>query len=387
MENLRQPFESSSKGANGETVRRDANGETQRNAQQRRRQQKQQDDLFLLLSLYMMHPPETEAEEDPAMEAEAAKGFGFENVEEYREWKRETRERGIPPEQAFAQLPPENLRRITQNPDGTRNEEGYQRLGAMASGSLLNLIAAKESGGNYDVVYGGKDSITFNGQQRQITDMTVREVLQWQRDQRAAGADSTAAGRYQIIYKTLNALSADMKIDGVSVLDMKFDETVQDRMALELLKQRGFNKYLQGNLSEEAFMRNLSQEWASFPKDFSGLSYYHGDGLNKAGVSPHTVLAAMRGAREQYLAAPGTTQERQLAAATGGTPGPIDDTKIAGASNEGREQFQRTATPPQPAPKPAEPGLATQFATAVTNKAHEAAASVGNFFTKTLGWG
>lgn len=39
-------------------------------------------------------------------------------------------------------------------------------------------------------------------------------------------------------------------------------------------------------------------EWASFPKDMSGASYYAGDGLNRAGVSPQTVLAQLRTIRE-----------------------------------------------------------------------------------------
>jgi hypothetical protein len=47
-----------------------------------------------------------------------------------------------------------------------------------------------------------------------------------------------------------------------------------------------------------AFMRNLSMEWASFPKDMSGVSYYAGDRLNAARVSPQTVLGQLRTIRE-----------------------------------------------------------------------------------------
>ena len=75
---------------------------------------------------------------------------------------------------------------------------------------------------------------------------------------------------------------------------------MQDRLATALLERRGYSKFLNGAISEARFMRNLSQEWASLPKDMGGASYYAGDGLNRALTSPQEAAARVLA----YLARP-----------------------------------------------------------------------------------
>jgi muramidase (phage lysozyme) len=145
---------------------------------------------------------------------------------------------------------------------------------------LLDLISRHESGGDYNIVYGGK--------RLDLTNMTVNQVLEWQSHQRLS-----AAGRYQIINKTLQGLKTEMHLTG----NEKFDETMQDRMATRLLERRGLNEFLSGKISQDEFQKRLSQEWASLPKDRSNRSYYEGDGLNKALTSSRvveTVLAQVK---------------------------------------------------------------------------------------------
>ncbi len=154
--------------------------------------------------------------------------------------------------------------------------------------ALLDMISRHESGGNYNIVYGGSEM--------NLTGMTVNEVLQWQRQTINNGSPSSAAGRYQIINKTLAGLKTEMGLSGNEI----FDEEMQDRMATVLLERRGYSSYLRGDISEERFMRNLSQEWAALPRDMTGRGYYDGDGLNRALTSPQAVLAALHHAREQY---------------------------------------------------------------------------------------
>ncbi|MCK5374722.1 MAG: hypothetical protein KAJ40_05515 [Alphaproteobacteria bacterium] len=157
---------------------------------------------------------------------------------------------------------------------------------------LLELIADKESGDNYNRVY-GKGVKTAN-----LTDMTVNEVLKWQKEYVKDGSPSSAAGRYQIIQGTLAGLKKEMGLSGNEL----YDESMQDRMAMHLLNGRGYQSYLKGTLSEDKFMRELSKEWAAMPKDGSGASYYAGDGLNKALVSPATMLLAMRNSKNITIA-------------------------------------------------------------------------------------
>jgi len=173
--------------------------------------------------------------------------------------------------------------------------------------ALLNLIATHESEGaarkqgvasGYDVVWSGI------GQQdrppKPLSTMTVQEVLDWQ-DGIDSRYNSEAAGRYQVMEDTLRGLVDRGDIDPASV----FDKNTQDQIGLKLLQRRGYDAFSSGQMDAVAFGNNLAKEWASFPvlADVRGQkrtvtrgeSYYAGDGLNRAGIDPQAVEAALRG--------------------------------------------------------------------------------------------
>jgi muramidase (phage lysozyme) len=149
---------------------------------------------------------------------------------------------------------------------------------------LLNMIVKPESGGNYNIAYGGRTPKTADG--RTLDEMSLNEV---RAHQRRMGHPSTAVGRYQIISSTMDSLIKEMGLTGNEI----FDEAMQDRMGIHLLKRRGLDDFLAGRITTQQFMKNLSQEWAGLPMDMSGRSYYHGDGLNRAGISPQEVLNSL----------------------------------------------------------------------------------------------
>lgn len=161
---------------------------------------------------------------------------------------------------------------------------------------IRDLIGKYESRGDYNIVYGG---IPKHLRPAALTNMTVAEVIAWQKHVVAAGAKSSAAGKYQIIRKTLEGLG----FPGSA----KFNTYTQDAMADALLDRRGFKKFLAGSISAEQMAIALSQEWASFPvpKDMQGAtrwvkkgqSYYQGDGLNNAHASVDEVMAALQAAK------------------------------------------------------------------------------------------
>lgn len=151
------------------------------------------------------------------------------------------------------------------------------------SRQLLNLIGHGESGGNYKAIHGGEKD--------DLTNLTLDEVLEWQDKHVADGAKSSAAGKYQIIRKTLSHLKDSLELSG----DEIFDEDMQDSLALALMKQRGFDEFVNGDLSAEEFQKRLSMEWAALPKDNTGAGYYDGDGLNKANIQPGELLDALSG--------------------------------------------------------------------------------------------
>lgn len=196
--------------------------------------------------------------------------LGFNDFGSFIDWQSEARQSGLPRSQISAQIDYKNF-------DFQESEN-----------AILDLIAEHESGGDYNIVYGGS--------QIDLTDMTINEVLDWQKDFVNGGSPSSAAGRYQIIQGTLSGLKDEMNLTG----EEKFDEQMQDRMGTVLLERRGYSSFLEGRISEDQFMRNLSQEWAALPKDHGGASYYAGDGLNKALVTPQAVLAALHQVREQH---------------------------------------------------------------------------------------
>lgn len=171
-----------------------------------------------------------------------------------------------------------HLERLPQKELGklTKGLENHQ-LAALPRKMILNMIAGAESSGNYNIAQGGRHA--------KFTSMTVKEVMQWQKDHKGEG-ESTAVGRYQIIAHTLEGLVQKHKIP----LNAKFDERMQDRLGNHLIDEAGFKEFAGGKMSTATYMYNLAAVWAGVPKDSQGMSYYQGIGSNKATISPETVL-------------------------------------------------------------------------------------------------
>ena len=149
---------------------------------------------------------------------------------------------------------------------------------------LLDLIAQAESRGNYNAYFGNASNTEVK-----FTEMSVAEVLDWQKAFVAQGNPSSAAGRYQIINTTLAGLVQELDLQGSEM----FDEAMQDRLALALLERRGVVAYINGRIDAKQFAAELAKEWAGLPRilgDAPEKSYYAGDGLNTALVGADEVL-------------------------------------------------------------------------------------------------
>jgi muramidase (phage lysozyme) len=172
------------------------------------------------------------------------------------------------------------------------------QTGQSASGNpLLALIGSIEAPKGYDQVYGG----TVLQPPKPITQMTIRELYNWQNASVAAGSGSSAAGQYQVIRTTLKSLVDD----GTVSWNDTYSPATQDRIGVSLLNRRGYQKWQRGAISDAQFGQNLSQEWASLPAVFKdqwgnaakGQSYYSGDGLNHALTSNATVNGTLKALR------------------------------------------------------------------------------------------
>lgn len=168
---------------------------------------------------------------------------------------------------------------------------------------VLDLIGRYESRGDYDIVYGG---IPKAQRPAKLTAMTIDQVIAWQKRVVNAGAASSAAGKYQIIRKTLEASIAALRMSRSRL----FDKATQDQLAMHLLRGRGMQRFLDGQIDADDMALGLAKEWASLPVPHdmkgasrqikAGQSYYAGDGLNKAHATVAEVEQALLVARERY---------------------------------------------------------------------------------------
>lgn len=180
-----------------------------------------------------------------------------------------------------------------------------------AAARLLDFIGSVEAPAGYDTLYG-------NAQKRypwKLTALTIGEVLDkgptWSRKTSEGGHGSSACGRYQFMAgrgHTLQGLADELRLRP----SQKFDPDLQDRLAYHLLRRRGYDEWMEGKLSDSAFALNLAKEWASLPVLSTGRSYYAGDGLNKALVTPARFLAVLAEAKRHPAPAPAPVAPRPV---------------------------------------------------------------------------
>lgn len=179
---------------------------------------------------------------------------------------------------------------------------------------ILDVIGSKEAPLGYNQVYGKNKQIPLGN-------MTLDEVLSWQKQVVRDGSPSSAVGRYQFINKTLSGLKDSTGISG----DTLFTPELQDKFAEQLLVGRGYNDFASGKISKEEFANNLAKEWASFPVVSGagkGRSYYDGDGLNTHLISVEDVLSTLDGRPPESIvtssvaanSTPSSTSESRAAA-------------------------------------------------------------------------
>lgn len=150
--------------------------------------------------------------------------------------------------------------------------------------TLSDFVGGVESNGDYNIAYGQTAA------DQDFTNMSVRQVRNWQDNYVNSGSPSSAVGKYQIIGPTMDGLINNMGLTG----DEQFTPELQDQMFVELANGRGLRDFQSGKLSQEEFMNNLAKEWAAIPTS-SGQSFYAGDGLNKANTTVDQTLSVLRG--------------------------------------------------------------------------------------------
>lgn len=149
-------------------------------------------------------------------------------------------------------------------------------------------------------IYKGESNVDYNKQSAsaekrnklKVTGMSINDVLSVfgsSGNRKKWGMISSAVGAPQFINKTLAALKKQMGLTGKE----KLDANMQDRLAYQLLRNRGYDAWVSGRIDTNEFAKRLAQEWASLPvlagtknargqNIKRGAGYYDGDGLNSA---------------------------------------------------------------------------------------------------------
>ncbi|GGE23477.1 hypothetical protein GCM10011390_48610 [Aureimonas endophytica] len=167
--------------------------------------------------------------------------------------------------------------------DARDNEGGAFVPGDVSAGRLLDLIGQAEAGGNYNAVFGNEDAT------RDLSRYSLDDILNEQAAAKNRNAYSTAIGKYQFLHKTLRGLKEELGLSGSE----SFTPELQDRLAVALLRRRGWSAFRAGKISKRQFALRLSQEWATLPDPNTGRSFYHDDGVNRARAKSREVYAAL----------------------------------------------------------------------------------------------
>lgn len=147
--------------------------------------------------------------------------------------------------------------------------------------AVRDFIAQYESKGHYDIRNGGSRDPA-------ITDMTINEVLQYQRGwRRWPKSASTAIGRYQYTRGTLEWMAGVM---GVNTSTQKFDAAFQDALCTADMRQRcSLDGWLRGSVTDENFINKISVVWAAIPNS-ANQSTYVGIANNSKGIDYNSTL-------------------------------------------------------------------------------------------------
>ena len=125
---------------------------------------------------------------------------------------------------------------------------------------LLDMIGSGES----DNV-GGYSAMFPSESYPKMLDMTINEVIEFQKEKLKDGRKSVAVGRYQMLYPEDYAAAAGLP------LTAKFTPSNQDKMVIAYLKKyRKLSEFIKGEITNEQFSEELSQEFGTF-KSASGF--------------------------------------------------------------------------------------------------------------------
>lgn len=163
---------------------------------------------------------------------------------------------------------------------------GHALFNGVNDRPFLVMMGSVEGPDGYDTV----TRATRLQPAKPLTQMTIREVLDFQRQVRASGASSSAMGRYQFIRQTLAYMVETHGIDDT----LLFDQITQDSLARIEMRRCQFYEPV---VVDWRVANCLAQVWAALPVvngRNAGRSHYHGTAGNRALVTREAFLGSLR---------------------------------------------------------------------------------------------
>ncbi len=102
---------------------------------------------------------------------------------------------------------------------------------------------------------------------------------------------SSAAGRYQYVYKTLSENIKELRISK----NTRFSPYIQDRIGMYDIEKCGGHLWLTGKISTTEFANRLATVWASIPHS-NGRSYYG----QKVGIKRSVLIAKLNRIKRRH---------------------------------------------------------------------------------------
>lgn len=194
-------------------------------------------------------------------------------------------------------------------------------LGASdGSDVLLQLIPRGEGTAGprgYDTIYNDRGGANYPRSWKKPTELTIDQAIAMAPEARRLAGDY-AVGRFQFKPNTLEELKRRLRLPGSAIMT----QDLQNRMARELLRKRGYDDYVAGRIDAREFQQRLSQEWSSMAESADDFSHYPGPNHSKvpARTKSAAIQAALQAAKQAYEA--GAQRGTVRAAPAAPTPTP-----------------------------------------------------------------
>lgn len=184
--------------------------------------------------------------------------------------------------------------------------EGMKRMGGLykwANSPFGKLIAEKESNDDYNICNRIDEKRNLHVvRDLNVVGLSIEEIRSKQKKR-----EVFAVGRFQLIPITLQSAIDSLDLD----VNARLDENMQDKIFQEYLidkKRPAIIKFLEGDGEISDAMYSAALEWASIGVEkgkkmangniaTGGESYYAGDGLNKAHITPQQIKKALEDSR------------------------------------------------------------------------------------------